>query len=100
MNGIGKTRPRRACRTIDNVYPRSCWFYPTPSIPVRTEPVEACGELVEPYERTFRGLPKTPLIRVVQAKDIPGLSNPYPSTSSGRRKEAGYGNYQALSLPG
>ncbi|MDR2506741.1 MAG: hypothetical protein LBD67_01905 [Candidatus Accumulibacter sp.] len=36
------------------------------------------------YERTLRGLPNASLIRVVQGKDIPGLSSPYPSTSSGR----------------
>ncbi|MDR2507637.1 MAG: hypothetical protein LBD67_06540 [Candidatus Accumulibacter sp.] len=43
------------------------------------------------YERTLRGLPNTSLIRGVQAKGIPGLSNPYPSTSFLRQAQDGAG---------
>ncbi|MDR2507457.1 MAG: hypothetical protein LBD67_05610 [Candidatus Accumulibacter sp.] len=35
-------------------------------------------------ERTLRGLPNASLIRIVQGKGIPGLSNPCPSTGSGQ----------------
>ncbi|MDR2507446.1 MAG: hypothetical protein LBD67_05555 [Candidatus Accumulibacter sp.] len=47
------------------------------SISVRAEPVEAGTDAPRSSQRLLR-------IRGVQGKDIPGLSNPYPSTSSGR----------------